>query len=103
VSASHSDGSSVSLLQAMACGLPVVVSSLPSNQEWVGPGTHGWLFPDGDSQALAEHIVQALAEPKARVDMGRATRATVEARADWRIGARMLIDSYRMVSGIGPN
>ncbi len=35
ISASHSDGSSVSLLQAMACGLPVIVSDIPGNREWV--------------------------------------------------------------------
>jgi glycosyltransferase involved in cell wall biosynthesis len=103
VSASHSDGTSVSLLEAMACGRPVVVSDLATNREWVRHEVNGWVFADGDRQALAAQIVQALAEPKARLDMGRAARATVEARADWRLGARMLIDSYRMVSGIGPN
>ena len=37
VSASHSDGSSISLLEAMACGRPVLVSDIPGNREWVTP------------------------------------------------------------------
>ena len=37
VSASHSDGSSISLLEAMACGKPVLVSDIPGNREWVSP------------------------------------------------------------------
>jgi glycosyltransferase involved in cell wall biosynthesis len=102
VSASHSDGSSVSLLEAMACGLASVVSDLPSNQEWVKPGVHGWLFPAGDSQALAEGIRQALVDPTRRASMGTAARARVENDADWRRGSRMLIDAYRMASGLEP-
>ena len=55
VSSSRSDGSSVSLLQAMACGLPVVASNIPGNREWVAQGSGGWLFDDGDPESLAEH------------------------------------------------
>ncbi|MDZ4159774.1 MAG: glycosyltransferase, partial [Anaerolineaceae bacterium] len=48
ISASHSDGSSVSLLEALACGLPVIVSDIPSNLEWIKDGVQGWCFNDGD-------------------------------------------------------
>lgn len=102
VSASHSDGTSVSLLEAMACGLPVAVSDLPSNQEWVKPGGQGWLFPDGDSRALAGAIGQALASPRRRASMGRSSRELVEREADWRRSAHLLVDAYRMVSGLEP-
>jgi len=102
VSASHCDGTSVSLLEAMACVLPVAVSDLASNREWVKPGVQGWLFPEGDSRALAGAIGQALASARRRASMGRASRELVEREADWRRSAHMLVDAYRMVSGLEP-
>ena len=38
LSASHSDGTSISLLEAMACGVPALVSDIPGNREWVACG-----------------------------------------------------------------
>jgi glycosyltransferase involved in cell wall biosynthesis len=99
VSASHSDGTSVSLLEAMACGRPVVVSDLASNQEWVRHEVNGWVFADGDRQALAAQLCRADGMRAQLSTMGRAARATVEQGANWRRSSRQLIDSYRMVAG----
>ena len=41
LSASHSDGSSVSLMEALASGLPVLVSDIPGNREWISEGKTG--------------------------------------------------------------
>jgi glycosyltransferase involved in cell wall biosynthesis len=60
VSASHSDGSSVSLMEALACGLPVLVSDIPGNREWIEDGKAGWLFPDGDAAVLAQRLLCAV-------------------------------------------
>jgi glycosyltransferase involved in cell wall biosynthesis len=57
LSASQSDGSSVSLMEALACGLPVLVSDIPGNREWVEQGQQGWLFNSGDSSELAEKLI----------------------------------------------
>ena len=102
VSASHSDGTSVSLLEAMACGRPVVVSDLATNREWVRHEVNGWVFADGDRQALASQLRRADAMRSQLAAMGTAARATVEQGADWRCSSRQLIDSYRMVAGRVP-
>lgn len=81
VSASEVDGTSVTLLQAMACGTRVVVSDTPGNLEWVAPGRTGWTFPTGDVPALARGIAAALTEPASGVE-DRA-RVEVTERADW--------------------
>ncbi len=97
-SASHSDGSSVSLMEALACGCPALVSDIPSNHEWI-TGEQGWLFPDGDSTALGEGILRALrlaeSDP-ARMDaMRKAARQTAEHRADWGKNFPVLLQAYR--------
>ncbi|MBN2677082.1 MAG: glycosyltransferase [Anaerolineaceae bacterium] len=96
ISASHSDGSSVSLLQAMACGLPPLVSDIPGNREWVSAGENGWLFVDGDSDSLANKILEAANSPKLRKLYGAASRKIVETRADWGHNSARLMDAYRM-------
>jgi glycosyltransferase involved in cell wall biosynthesis len=60
ISPSHVDGSSVSLLEALACGMPCLVSDIAGNQEWVEEGVNGWLFRDGDVDDLAEKILSAI-------------------------------------------
>jgi glycosyltransferase involved in cell wall biosynthesis len=49
ISPSHVDGSSVSLMEALACGLPCLVSDIPANREWVTNDQNGWLFEDGEA------------------------------------------------------
>jgi glycosyltransferase involved in cell wall biosynthesis len=96
LSASHSDGSSISLLEAMACGCPVLVSDIPGNCEWVQPGVQGWLFPDGDARALAQAIIHAVQNRSALDEMGKAARALAEQRADWKINFPRLFQAYEM-------
>jgi glycosyltransferase involved in cell wall biosynthesis len=64
VSVPESDGSSVLLLQALACGTPVVVSDLPANREWVRHDL-GSIVPVGDPEVLARALESTLADPKA--------------------------------------
>jgi glycosyltransferase involved in cell wall biosynthesis len=96
ISASHSDGSSVSLLQAMACGLPVIVSDIPGNREWVGEGWNGWLFKDGDQNELASLMLEASRSVGLRAVYGRQARKIVVDRADWKKNSARLMDAYHM-------
>jgi glycosyltransferase involved in cell wall biosynthesis len=104
VSASHSDGSSISLLEAMACGSPVLVSDIPGNREWVPPlppggiegGQVGWLFPDGDADALAQAILHAVEQRHHLPEMGRRARALAEQRADWKQNFPRLFKAYEL-------
>ncbi len=60
VSTSTSDSTSVSLLEAMACGAFPVVSDIAGNREWVEDGVNGLLFRLGSPSALAQAITSAL-------------------------------------------
>jgi glycosyltransferase involved in cell wall biosynthesis len=94
VSPSHVDGSSVSLMEALASGLPCLVSDIPGNQAWVTEGHNGWLYPDGDADALAAKILQAMDQRKRLPEMGRAARTVAEERADWSKNSAKLMQVY---------
>lgn len=94
VTPSHVDGSSVSLLEAMACQLPSIVTDIPGNLEWVEHGLHGWVYQDGDIEALSSSILDAF--KSSQLDqMGTAARAKVEQDANWFANFPKLIDAYQ--------
>lgn len=64
VSVPASDATSVSVLESMSCGLPVVASDLPANRQWLS-ADDGVLVPEGDPQALAGSL-RALCRDDAR-------------------------------------
>jgi glycosyltransferase involved in cell wall biosynthesis len=83
ISAARSDSTSVSLLEAMACGAIPVVCDLEGNREWVVEGEGARLFRAGDAADAARAIRRALDDP-AWASLARArNRAVVEARANW--------------------
>ncbi|MBA4419978.1 MAG: hypothetical protein C0391_02410 [Anaerolinea sp.] len=95
ISASHTDGSSVSLMEALACGLPAAVSDIPSNKEWVTPGEEGWLFRDGSVDELAGLMKNA---SSAKVDlavMRIKARRKAEEKADWDDNQRRMMAGYQ--------
>lgn len=96
VSASHSDGTSISLLEAMACGTPALVSDIPGNREWVQPGVQGWWFPDGDAQGLSEGILAAIQQRARLAEMGCAARRLAEEKADWEKNFPQLLKAYEI-------
>ena len=97
ISPSHIDGSSVSLMEALACGLPCLVSDIPANKEWVTDGLNGWLFPDGDDITLAGKILSAMGTHESLTKIGAAARRVAEEKADWKINFQKLLTTYELV------
>jgi L-malate glycosyltransferase len=98
LSASHSDGSSVSLMEALACGLPVLVSDIPGNREWISNGSQGWLFSDGRQHDIEEGISKAYERRGQLQGMGQSARRLAEERADWSQNFQKLLGAYEMAS-----
>ena len=87
---SLNEGISNTILEAMACGLPVLASAVGGNVELVEDNASGRLFEPGDTIALADLLARYVAEPALRQTHGRTGRRIAENR--FSLGA--MIDQY---------
>lgn len=83
VSTSLYDGTSVSLLEAMASGCFPVVSDIPSNREWIEDGKNGFLFPVDDENTLAKKILQAIHDNELRKKARKLNYFLIQERTLW--------------------
>ena len=74
VLASHNEGMSVSMLEAMAAGLPLVVSRTGGTEELVVEGENGFVFEPGDVDTIVERLRFLAREHDRRAAMGAASR-----------------------------
>jgi len=72
------EGLGVSLLQAAACGVPIVAFPAGGVPEIVREGENGYLLPVGDVDGLRERIIELLRKPERMREMGRRGRVLVE-------------------------
>lgn len=99
VLSSVSEGIPVTLLEAMAAGLPAAVTDVGGNREVVVPGETGVLVPPGDPEALGRAILAALRDPAGRARMGAAARRVIEDRFDVRHTAARYHATYLELLG----
>jgi len=69
------EGMSNTVLEAMASGLPAVVTRAGGNPELVEEGRSGWLFPPRDTEALERHLLRMIDDGELRQRVGEAARA----------------------------
>ncbi len=77
---SLSEGLSMTVLESMSFGLPVVVTRVGGNPEIVRDGETGFLVPPRDPEAFAERVVQLLKNQELRERMGESGRRVVQER-----------------------
>jgi len=109
VSASVSDGTSSSLLEALAGGLFPVVSRIRANHNWIREGETGLFFEAGRADQLAAALARVLDHPEARARAAPANRRLVVDRGDRRVCNMKLmhvleeaIDAFRPLPRIHP-
>jgi glycosyltransferase involved in cell wall biosynthesis len=94
VRSSLTEGMSLAVLEAMACGLPVVASNVEGNAEIVENNITGFLVPPADPGALVEAVEYLLNNPKIAMEMGRRARKKTEKSYDWQKIADLTLEIY---------
>ena len=91
---SLTEGMSLAVLEAMACGLPIVASDVEGNAEIVENAVNGCLVPPADSKALAEAVGFLLGNREVANTMGKNARKTAERLYDWKRIAEQTLEVY---------
>jgi glycosyltransferase involved in cell wall biosynthesis len=82
------------LVEALACGRPVIASNIPGVRSVVRNGEDGWLIPPGDDRALTLAMQTALSDPARLTAMGEKGRTRVAAQYEWSALAAHLEQVY---------
>ena len=96
---SREEGLPVSLLEAMAYGLPSVVSPVGGIPDVFEDGRHGYFVPPDDPDALADRIRALLEDREAARRMGRQARSDAESRFAIDVVAAQVGDALERVIG----
>jgi glycosyltransferase involved in cell wall biosynthesis len=92
---SRSEGFCNALLEAMACGVPSVVTRVGGNPEAITDGENGFLVPVEDHAAAAEKLLILLEHPERAAQIGENGRTSVEMRFSADAMIHKLIGVYR--------
>jgi glycosyltransferase involved in cell wall biosynthesis len=104
VQPSLQEGSSNAVLEAMAAGLPVIVTAVGGNSEAVSDGVTGVLVPPSDSAALGRAMLELLSDAPRAQALGRRARQAVHERHDMTAMVQAFEAVYRRVASVGlPN
>jgi glycosyltransferase involved in cell wall biosynthesis len=91
---SQNEGMSIALLEALASGLPVVVTDVGGTEELVQPGVNGFVVPWADVEALSQSLEKLVVDPLLRQKLGNTSRAQA-ARFSWTTVANEYVSLLR--------
>lgn len=94
VNPSHYEGLPNTVLEAMACALPVVASDIGGNNDLVSHGENGFLFAPSRSDDLRAALMRLSVDPDARRVMGAMGRQRALASYSWEAVARRYVDLF---------
>jgi glycosyltransferase involved in cell wall biosynthesis len=94
VSMSLSDGASISLLEAMACGTFPVVSDIAGNREWINDGVNGYLVPPDSPVKLAQRLTDAWNQPELRSSAAKYNRSLILEKGDYQKNMKIIESAY---------
>ena len=94
ISNSYTDGSSVSLLEAIACGLSPIVTKIESIEEWVEDGYNGYLVDIDNPEEMEKKIMKLTISAKKMVKFKQRNIDLSKNKLDWEINFKILENIY---------
>ena len=81
---SRYEGLSLAMIEAMACGLPIIASNGPGLKEFINDLQNGLLFPVDDHKALAKCILRLSEDEDLRINLSRGAKESFKKNYDMR-------------------
>jgi glycosyltransferase involved in cell wall biosynthesis len=95
VSTSPYDGTSVSLLEALASGAFPIVTDIPANREWITNAENGFLIPIENENILAMRIVEAIRNKELLTKASEKNRMIIKDKAHWKENIIKMVNIYK--------
>lgn len=99
VLASVEDGFAQAPLEAMACGVPVIVTRNVGMADLIEDGVNGFVVPPFDTEAIESCIEKLYRDPALAEAMGLAAAATAHRAGSWKRYADRVLDQHRRLAG----
>jgi glycosyltransferase involved in cell wall biosynthesis len=100
---SHHEGLPTVVLEAMACGCPVLATRVGGIPWLIQDGENGCLVPPDNPSLLAEGILNLLADPELSLRLGKQARITIEDRFSWQRIGSWYIEKYKSITAGNPS
>ncbi len=97
VLSTHIEGFSLTVLESMAAGVPVIATDVGGNREAIQDGVTGFLTPHGDANAITGNILNLLNDPDLRHAIGERAKKVVQKSFTIEATARKTVDLYRTI------
>ncbi len=94
---SHHEGMPISIIEAMATGLPIIATDVGGIPDLVVNGLSGYLVPVKSPDLLADVMLKLMEDEKQKIDMGEFARKTVVDNHNVEIEAYSLVDFYNEI------
>lgn len=95
VQPSYYEGLPNTILEAMACGLPVIATKVGGIPEQITEGVTGYMVPPGDTRGFYERISELLEDGEKRIKFGRKGREKIIERFTWPLVAKRVVNIYQ--------
>jgi len=94
---SYYEGLPGSLLEAMACQLPIVATEVPGNIELIEHNKNGIFIPPKNASAISKAILDLLDDPDKRDKLGKNARKTIEDKFTWDAVSNRILGCYKSI------